>query len=100
MTQQTAGTIAPSAIQDQVQLSPRISDNAKETWDKIIETVMLALLATVAGLLLAVPLSFLAARNLMRDVSTPILNLALNILAVPVGLVIGARRRRLGTVDL
>ena len=78
------------AIQDQVQLSPRISDNAKETWDKIIETVMLALLATVAGLLLAVPLSFLAARNLMRDVSTPILNLALNILAVPVGLVIGA----------
>ena len=25
-------------IQDQVQLSPRISDNAKETWDKIIET--------------------------------------------------------------
>ena len=76
-------------IQDQVQLSPRISDNAKETWDKIIETVMLALLATAAGLTLAVPLSFLAARNLMRDVSTPILNLALNILAIPVGLVIG-----------
>ena len=76
-------------IQDQVQLSPRISDNAKETWDKIIETVMLALLATAAGLTLAVPLSFLAARNLMRDVSTPILNLVLNILAIPVGLVIG-----------
>ena len=76
-------------VRDQVQLSPRISKNAKDTWDKIIETVMLALLATTAGLLVAIPLSFLAARNLMRDVSTPILNIALTILAIPVGVAVG-----------
>jgi phosphonate ABC transporter permease subunit PhnE len=70
--------------------SPRLSENALDTWDKIIETVALAFLATTVGTLLAIPLSFLAARNLMRDISTPVTNLALNMLAFPLGLVLGA----------
>jgi phosphonate ABC transporter permease subunit PhnE len=79
-----------TAVGDLFALSPRLSDNALSTWDKIIETVALAFLATTVGLLLAIPLSFMAARNLMRDISTPITNLSLNILALPAGLVVGA----------
>ncbi len=69
--------------------TPRWSRNARQTWDKIIETVLLALLATTVGTAIAVPLSFMAARNLMRDISTTVMNLALNIIAIPVGGFIG-----------
>ena len=48
-------------VADKTDLSPRLSDNAINTWDRIVETVMLALLATTVGTFLAVPLSFLAA---------------------------------------
>ncbi|MFV2001064.1 MAG: ABC transporter permease subunit [Acidimicrobiia bacterium] len=78
-------------IADKTDLSPRLSDNALNTWDRIIETVMLALLATTVGTFLAVPLSFLAAKNLMRDVTVPVINLSLSIIAIPVGMVIGVR---------
>ncbi len=81
-------------LADQIDLSPRISDNAKNTWDKIVETVMLALLATTVGLSLAVPLSFFAARNLMRDIATPLINLSLTLLALPVGVVVGTQFSR------
>jgi len=76
-------------LTDRTDLSPRLSDNAINTWDRIVETVMLALLATTVGTILAVPLSFLAAKNLMRDVTIPVINLALSIIAIPVGLYIG-----------
>ncbi len=80
--------------------SPRLSENALETWDKIVETVFLALLATTAGTILAVPLSFLAARNLMRDISTTVTNLSLVLVAIPAGAGLGAwiaiRARDLG----
>ncbi len=79
-----------TAVGDLFAMSPRLSENAIDTWDKIIETVALAFLATTVGLMLAIPLSFLAARNLMRDISTPVTNLALNMLAFPLGLVFGA----------
>ena len=79
-----------TAVGDLFALSPRLSENALDTWDKIIETVALAFLATTVGLMLAIPLSFLAARNLMRDISTPVTNLALNLLALPIGLLAGA----------
>ena len=45
---------------------------ANDTWDKIVETVFLALLATVFGTFLAIPLSFIAARNLMKPVKSPL----------------------------
>lgn len=69
--------------------SPRWSENAKQTLDKIIETVFLALLATTVGTIIAVPLSFLAAKNLMRDVRVPALQVAMALLAVPFGAYLG-----------
>ncbi|MGI9649440.1 MAG: ABC transporter permease subunit, partial [Acidimicrobiia bacterium] len=47
------------------------------------------LLATTLGVIVAVPLSFLAARNLMRDISTPVIKLALQMLALPIGIGLG-----------
>jgi phosphonate ABC transporter permease subunit PhnE len=81
-------------IADETNLSPRLSDNALSTWDRIIETVMLALLATTVGTMLAVPLSFLASRNLMRDVTVPVVNLAMSLIALPIGIVIGTQAAR------
>ena len=69
--------------------SPRWSDNAAQTLDKIIETVFLALLATTAGTFIAVPLSFIAAKNLMRDVRIPALQVGLAIVGVPMGVALG-----------
>lgn len=84
------GTLADTvALGDIVKLSPRISDTTIETIDKIIDTVLLALVATAAGLVLAIPLSFIAARNLMRDIETPVLNLGLALVAVPLGALLG-----------
>jgi phosphonate ABC transporter permease subunit PhnE len=68
---------------------PRFTDTARITWEKIVETVFLALLATALGTLLAIPLSFFAARNLMRTVRSPLANIALSILGWPIGLAIG-----------
>ncbi len=79
-----------TAISDLFAMSPRLSENALETWDKIIETVALALLATTVGTALAIPLSFLSARNLMRDITTPVANLSLYLLALPIGVGLGA----------
>ena len=81
-------------LADTSDLSPRLSDNALNTWDRIIETVMLALLATTVGTFVAAPLSFLASKNLMRDVMVPVINLSLSIIAIPIGFVIGVRASR------
>lgn len=79
--------------------SPRWSQNATDTLDKIIETVFLALLATTAGTFIAVPLSFIAARNLMRDVRIPALQVGLAIAALPIGVVLGVVASR-GTASI
>lgn len=70
--------------------SPRWSQNAIDTLDKIIETVFLALLATTAGTAIAVPLSFIAARNLMREVRIPAIQVGLAISALPFGVALGS----------
>jgi len=77
------------ALADQFAHSPRISENANDTWDKIIETVFMAFLATTLGTMIALPMSFFAARNLMRDIRTTVTNLSLNLLAIPIGGLIG-----------
>lgn len=68
---------------------PRFTETAKITWEKIVETVFLALLATTLGTLLAIPLSFIAARNLMRSVRSPLASIALSIIGWPLGIAIG-----------
>jgi len=69
--------------------TPYPSQALIDTWDKIIETVFLALLATTLATALAIPLSFLAARNLMKDITSPLLVVAFNLLAIPVGMLAG-----------
>ncbi|MCA9997164.1 MAG: hypothetical protein KDE56_15505, partial [Anaerolineales bacterium] len=43
------------------------SDTLKLTLDRILETILMAFMASTIGTILAVPISFLAARNLMTD---------------------------------
>lgn len=69
--------------------SPHLTRTAYDTWDKIIETVFLALLATTLGVIIAIPLSFFAARNLMKDVTSSLLGMSLSILLIPLGLFAG-----------
>jgi phosphonate ABC transporter permease subunit PhnE len=68
---------------------PHLTQSARDTWDKIIETVFLALLATVFGTILAIPLSFLAARNLMKPVKSPLISISLSVLGWPIGIAVG-----------
>lgn len=91
-SEQNAGSIfRPVTVttEDGIVRSPRWSQNAIDTLDKIIETVFLALLATTVGTLIAIPLSFFAAKNLMRDVTIPALQLGLALIGIPVGVVLG-----------
>lgn len=69
--------------------TPHFSQTARDTWDKIVETVFLALLATVFGTVLAIPMSFIAARNLMKTVKSPLTSISLSVLGWPIGILIG-----------
>jgi len=66
-----------------------LSETSIITIEKIIETVFMALMATTVGTLLAVPISFIAARNLMAHVGAPLASIMLGIAAIPVGGFIG-----------
>ena len=68
---------------------PQFTETAKITWEKIVETVFLALLATTIGTALAIPVSFFAARNLMSDVKSSLASVALTIIGWPFGIVLG-----------
>ena len=74
--------------------SPHLSPLAWSTIDKILETVFLALLATTFGTLLAILISFLAARNLMEDVKSPLTSISLLLLGWMVGIGIGIQIAR------
>ncbi len=69
--------------------SPHFTQTAKDTWDKIVETVFLALLATTFGTFLAIPLSFIAARNLMKPVRSPLASISFSLLGWPIGIAAG-----------
>jgi phosphonate ABC transporter permease subunit PhnE len=71
--------------------TPHFTETALTTWDKIIETVFMALLATAIGTALAIPVSFLAARNLMTENKSPLTKLALSIIGWPAGIYLGFR---------
>lgn len=61
-----------------------------DTIAKIIETVFLALIATTLGTLLSIPVSFLAARNLMVQVTSSLGSLVTLLVVAPVGWFLGA----------
>jgi phosphonate ABC transporter permease subunit PhnE len=69
--------------------APHLTKTAHDTWEKIIETVFLALLATTFGTILAIPLSFIAARNLMKPVRSPLASITLSVLGWPIGIALG-----------
>jgi phosphonate ABC transporter permease subunit PhnE len=69
--------------------APHLTQSARDTWDKIVETVFLALLATVFGTILAIPISFLAARNLMKPVKSPLISISMSVLGWVVGIGLG-----------
>jgi phosphonate ABC transporter permease subunit PhnE len=89
------GVQDPELVTERSRLSPRFSKTAVETWEGIVETVFMALLATTIGTILAVPLSFFAARNLMRNITTPVITVALGVIAVPFGVAAGVLMSRL-----
>lgn len=96
------GEIDPDTGEEMFVTSPRISQTAIDTWDKIVETVFLALIATTVGTLIAIPLSFFAARNLMRDIAIPLMALTTSIIFAILGMgfgfvVLGSAR---GVADL
>jgi phosphonate ABC transporter permease subunit PhnE len=66
-----------------------LSDTSKIAAAKIAETIFLALIATTLGTLLAIPVSFLAARNLMENVDSPLAAVMLGIVGLPVGWLVG-----------
>jgi len=66
------------------------SDTVYITIEKIIETVLLALMATTVGTLLAVPIGFLAARNLMENIGLPLAAILAAIIGLLIGYVLGA----------
>jgi phosphonate ABC transporter permease subunit PhnE len=68
---------------------PHLTQTAYDTWDKIIETIFLALLATTIGTLLSIPISFFAARNLMKEIVSNLIGLSAQIIAIPIGFFIG-----------
>ncbi len=68
---------------------PRVSRTGKIVFEKIVETVFLALLATTFGAILAIPLSFLAAQNLMSDIRSPLTSVSLTLLGWPIGIFLG-----------
>lgn len=69
---------------------PALSDTSRETWNKIIETIFMALLATTLGTALAFPIGFLAAGNLMRPVTSPFTAIMLSLLTLPLGYYVGS----------
>ena len=68
---------------------PQPSNTLKDTMGKIIETVFLALIATTIGTALAIPISFLAARNLMSNMVSPFGSAMAGLLLAPLGGVLG-----------
>lgn len=65
------------------------SSTSQITFDRIIETILMALMASTVGIILAVPISFLAARNLMEHVNLPLASVSAALLAMPFGWFIG-----------
>ena len=72
-----------------------LSEATRITIERIIETIFMALMASTIGTVLAVPASFIAARNLMEPVTAPLAAIMAAVLALPIGGWVGSRVSRL-----
>ncbi|MEJ2749954.1 MAG: ABC transporter permease subunit, partial [Anaerolineae bacterium] len=77
-----------------------LSDTTLEALNKIVETVLMALMASTIGTILAIPLSFFAAHNLMQNVKAPLTGIMSGIILAPVLAGVGWWIPRLATVPL
>ena len=66
-----------------------LTETSVSTLSLIVETIFMALLATTVGTLLAIPVSFLAARNLMLEVTSPLASFMLGLALLPLGGALG-----------
>ncbi len=64
---------------------PRFSQTTETVVEKMIETIFLALMATSLALPISVVLSFVAARNLMRQIELPLGNVLFGVVMLPIG---------------
>jgi phosphonate ABC transporter permease subunit PhnE len=64
---------------------PRLSKTSHQVIDRMIETIFLALMATTLAVPVSVALSFLAARNLMKQVYLPLGTVLVGFVLLPVG---------------
>ncbi|MHC1771012.1 MAG: ABC transporter permease subunit [Flexilinea sp.] len=69
----------------------KISGTLKDTWNKIVETLFLALLSTTVGFIFALPLSFFAAKNLMERFKTQFISISFILILIPVGFYLGKK---------
>jgi len=65
--------------------APRLSGASHEVIDKMIETIFLALMATTLAVPISFVLSFLSARNLMRQVRLPLGPVLVGFVLLPLG---------------
>ena len=65
------------------------SDTTVETLQRMLETVLMALMASTLGTIVAIPISFLGARNIMEDVGSPLASVMAAVIALPVGAFLG-----------
>jgi phosphonate ABC transporter permease subunit PhnE len=70
--------------------SIRFSETTKTVVDKMVETIFLALMATTLALPIAFALSFLAAHNLMRQLTMPLGPVLIGFIFFPVGWWLGS----------
>jgi phosphonate ABC transporter permease subunit PhnE len=68
---------------------PYFSNTTRTVIEKIIETIFLALMATTVAVPIAAVFSFLAARNLMRQVRLPLGNVLIGFIMLPLGWFLG-----------
>jgi phosphonate ABC transporter permease subunit PhnE len=71
--------------------SPMLTRTAIATWSKIVETVFIALLATTIGTAVSIPVSFVAARNLMSTSKSQLTSVAFSIIGLPLGMWFGIK---------
>lgn len=68
---------------------PRPSEALKVTFERMVETVFLALMATTLAVPISVAISFIAAYNIMRPVRMPLGGFLAALLPLPLGWVLG-----------
>jgi phosphonate transport system permease protein len=66
-----------------------LSDTTQTTLSRIVETILMALMASTLGTIIAIPVSFMGARNLMADVGMPLASVMAAVIAIPIGFAIG-----------